>query len=594
MALLGDILAWTQTLPGWQRDAARRLFQKSGGVSDENYADLYALLKAAHGLPNPKGLVPFPLSKDHLPETLAGGDTITLKAMRDLKHVNCIAPDQVLTFEPTGMTVIYGGNGSGKSGYARVMKRACRARDEKEQVLPDANDTAARKCIPEAVLDLEMNGSAKSVQWSSKDDPPEELASIAVFDCHCARVYLTSEQEVAYLPYGLDTVEALANMVLPELSGRLEQELVGINTDSAHLTHLQGDTEVGRLMAGLNHKTTPENVNTLATLADEELKRIEELDCTLGEADPAAKAKQLRLSAERIKELVKRVEAAVAWVDEKAVAKLKGIVKESLDADLAEQEAVNILRSGETLLPGTGASTWKALFEAARKFSVKHAYPDKSFPNTENDALCLLCQQPLQDAADRMKRFEKYIQDDVAKTAASKKGRLDEAVNAIKSASLVVGAEGAIADELGQLDATVRPMIAAFEKRIDERRSKSLDAVESSAWDALPELTSNPRKALRDLAAKQYRSARDYQRACDEATAAKLQKERAGLAARKKLSLCVEKVLSLLDRLKSKNALEACRKDLNTRPISMKSKELASAAVTSALKDALGGTCQPV
>lgn len=587
MALLDNILTWTQTLPVWKQDAARRLFQKPDGLSGEDYDALYTLLKSVHGLPNPKKLKAIPLSRDHLPKSHAVDDPVVLKAMRDLKHVNCIAPDQTLHFEPTGMTVIYGGNGSGKSGYARVMKRACCARDQSESVLPDANDPAAQRCIPEAMFDIETGRTAKEVYWSSKAEPPEELASIAVFDCHCARLYLTKEQEVAYLPYGLDIVEALANTVLPELERRLNQEIGGIYTDVSQFDSLRGDTAVGDLITGLSHKTAVEKVIKLATLSDEETQRAEELDRTLGESDPAAKAKELKLSAQRLKEVAQRVDLATAVVDARAIEKLKIVVQEKVDAELAEQAAVKLLRSGESLLPGTGESTWKALFEAARKFSIEKAYPDKLFPNTEHDAVCVLCQQPLQCAIDRIKRFEKYIQDDVAKTAADSRQKLATAVDSISQAGLSLGVGGALASELDQVDATIRPQIEAFEKILEGRRRKVLDAAQSQAWDSLPEMDGNPRQAIRNLSAKQYRRSRDYQRACDKAHASALRKEHASLSARKALSQCQKQVLSLLDSLKKKHALEACRSDLNTKPISLKSRELANAVVTSALKGAL-------
>ncbi len=118
---------------------------------------------------------------------------------------------------------------------------------------------------------------AKTVQWSSTADPPEDLASIAIFDCHSAQVYVTSEQEAAYLPYGLDIVEALANTVLPKLSRRLDQELAGINTDIEQFAHLSGDSEAGQLLAGLSHKTDPDALSALAKLSDVELDRINEL-----------------------------------------------------------------------------------------------------------------------------------------------------------------------------------------------------------------------------------------------------------------------------------------------------------------------------
>jgi len=453
-------------------------------------------------------------------------------------------------------------------------------------VLPDANDPAAQKCIRDAVFDLDIGGTTKAVKWSSNSEAPEELASIAVFDCHCARVYLTREQEVAYIPYGLDIVEALANTVLPELQRRLNHELAGISTDTAQFGNLLGDTAVGKLIANLSHKTNPEDVKALATLSDENKQRAAELDRTLGDSDPAAKAKELRLSAERIKEVAKRLDTATDVVGDQAVENIKTIATEAADAAIAERAAAKILHSGETLLPGTGEAAWKALFEAARRFSAE-AYPDNVFPNVNENALCVLCQQPLKSAADRMERFEKYVQDDVAKTAAATRHQLAARIDSLKRANLDFSLQGALAGEINQLDATIDHAINTFGSLIKDRQRTLLAAVEPKAWESIPELTGNPRQSLRDLSARQYRRSRDYEKASNEKRAEALRKERASLLARKALSLCQEQILALVERLKKKHALETCRSDLNTMPISLKSRELASTAVTSALKSAL-------
>ena len=223
MSLLHEILKWTEGLPMWQRHAARCLFEKECVLSKEDYSVLFNLLKGAHGVPTAEEITAVPLAASHLPANAAAGDAVALTAMRDLKNVNKIALGQKLTFSVKGLTIIYGPNGSGKSGYSRVMKRACRARDQGEEVLPDASDSNAVGKIPEAVFDIEVNGAASSVAWKANLDSPETLSVIAVFDSHCARAYVTEEQEVAYLPYGLDVVESLANKVIPEVSRLLSE-----------------------------------------------------------------------------------------------------------------------------------------------------------------------------------------------------------------------------------------------------------------------------------------------------------------------------------------------------------------------------------
>ena len=50
MAVLNDILKWTESLPHWQRDAARRLLLSQTGLSDTDLSDLYTLLKKENAI----------------------------------------------------------------------------------------------------------------------------------------------------------------------------------------------------------------------------------------------------------------------------------------------------------------------------------------------------------------------------------------------------------------------------------------------------------------------------------------------------------------------------------------------------------------
>ncbi len=50
MSLLEKILNWTTKLPDWQRDAARRLFQQGGKLSESDVNELYLLFKKTHGI----------------------------------------------------------------------------------------------------------------------------------------------------------------------------------------------------------------------------------------------------------------------------------------------------------------------------------------------------------------------------------------------------------------------------------------------------------------------------------------------------------------------------------------------------------------
>lgn len=138
MSILQEILVWAKDLAPWQSDAVGRLFTKDLLTADD-LDDLYALLKVEHGIPDPKGRTAIPLADDKIPAGIQPNEHVELMAMKNLANVNAIAQKQRLEFGAKGLTVIYGDNGSGKSGYTRVLKKACRARDQSEQILPNAN-----------------------------------------------------------------------------------------------------------------------------------------------------------------------------------------------------------------------------------------------------------------------------------------------------------------------------------------------------------------------------------------------------------------------------------------------------------------------
>ncbi len=588
MTLLEEILEWTKTaLPLWQRDAVRRLFQQGCELSSNDYDELYSLLKASHDIPTIPEIKPIPLAAEHLPKAPKEGQVVVLKAMRDLKNVNRIPLDQKMVFAPKGMTIIYGGNGTGKSGYARVLKKACRARDKNEEVLPDAHDPNAKLLVPECKFDIEIGGVESTVKWSSGSTPPEDLSTIAVFDSHCARAYVTEEDKVDYLPYGLDVVESLAKKVIPEINKRLDEELICINVDLGPFQHLKGETEVGRLMTSLNYQSDPEKFKAISILSDQEKRRIIELELALSQADPKAKSDELQLSAKRLRELSERIRTALTLVDDQALETITSIVIALNEAIEAEKLAAAALRSDENLLPGTGEAVWKALFESARKFSTEVAYPEVKFPNISPDAVCPLCQQLLGKAGDRLLRFEAYIKEDAGKRAEQRRQQVLTDKNRIERANITFGLDTSLEEELSALDKTLLPILHDFQESLKERREWILQAIASNAWDDAPALSEYPVSRLRKLVAHQLQASRTLKRAADKDKAEKLKKEQEELTSRKLLSICIDAILKLITNIKNKQALSSCEKTLRTKPISDKSKELSNKAVTAALATAL-------
>lgn len=588
MALLDEILKWSRNeLKPWQQDAVRRLFlAPKMGLIEQDMTDLYGLLLAEHKLPNLRNLVPDPLSEANLPANTATVAPVVLKAMRDTKHLNRLAKGQVLTFAAIGLTVIFGGNGSGKSGYARALKRACRARDQIEPVHPDASDPLAQMHIPEATFDVVDQGTDLVLTWKRGVVPPEKLSSIAVFDSHCARVYLTAEQEAAIAPYGLSAVEDLGSNVLPRLKRRLDEERASIDVDPAPYANLLGDTTVGRLIASLTHEIDVATVNKLGALNQVEHNRLADLVQLLKEVDPKTSANNLRGKAQRVIEVAQRLDKAHAWIKDEAIQRLRELVDAAATAAQVERLAAKAFRAGESLLPGTGEPVWKALFDAARQYSEEVAYRGHAFPHTD-DAACVLCQQPLADGAQRLMRFDQFIKADAAKAAQRARDDLTAGIDKIAKAMLSQELQASLSQELEAMEEGLPTLVLAFEASFETRRAAMPSTVSAGQWESLPALSEDPRPKLKSLANRMLQQATNLDNAVDGAARQMLEKERDELLTRQQLSLVLASVVALVNRMKLHKQLGDCEADLKTNKITAKSKEFATIGVNQALAEAL-------
>lgn len=584
MSILQEILSWAQGLPSWQSDAVARLLAKQV-LAAEDLDDLFALLKLSHGIPDPEGRTPKPLAADQIPAPVKVSTHVELHAMKNMRHVNAIAENQRLPFGISGLTVIYGDNGSGKSGYSRVLKRACRARDQMEVIHPNANLPAGKAGVAEATFEIVVDGVAQDVHWTNGKTPPPELSSMAIFDSRCARAYLDSEDDFSYVPYGLDVFEGLAK-VCKQLKALLDTEHAQSAADLTAFAPLQGDTAVGKLIATLSAMTTTAQIEALATLTPEELAQHAELDKSLKENNPKEKANQLRLLARRIAAIAMHATSKGTLVDQAAVAKLRGLADSYRVAQVAAALAAKQFNEGENLLPGTGGEAWRELFDAARKFAVE-SHPGQKFPELSADAPCPLCQQPLAEGAARLLRFEVFIQQEAEKTAQARRIALYAEYKPFAAQVLTPNLDDMTYGEIEAIDPQLAVDARAFEQALPLRQEAIKAAVVSHQWDGTDQALVSPAGRLQTLADKLNAEAQTLEKASDEKARAALQKQFGELDARVRMSQVKDAIITAVSRLSHQAKLAQCLSAVKTNAISLKSSELAEKVVSKELADAL-------
>lgn len=585
MSILQEILNWSRGLQAWQSDAIARLFVKQT-LSSDDVDDLLALLKTEHGIPDPKNRVAKKLSAQQIPVATKPNVHVEILAMKDLRHVNAIAEKQRLAFGAKGLTVIYGDNGSGKSGYSRVLKRACRARDQRELIHPNAKLPAGKIEEAEAIFELSIDGVPTEAKWVNDKPAPDELSSLAIFDARCARAYLDTEDDFSYIPYGIDILEELGR-VCKRLEELIKKEHSQNAVDMMIFDGLADTkTRVGNLIVTLSAKTKRTQVEELANVGDAEIARHTELNAILKTENPKEKATFLRLRSVRIGKIAKAATEKLAIMVEVEVSKLHELSNAQRITGTAAKLAAQAFKSEATLLPGTGGEAWKGLFEAARVFCVE-AHPTKEFPNLGSNAQCPLCQQPLHDGADRLLRFETFIQNEAEKTAQASRKEFEVALKIFSTHSLSLGLDDELFSELEGLDKTLAITTRDFELALAARHAAIKLACASDQWDKIASEPTSPATQLQTLADRLIQEATSLDKVLDETARAAMQSEYDEFEARLRLSKMRSAVLAAIEKLDLQSKLKNCLSAVKTTAISNKSNELAEKVISKELADSL-------
>ena len=155
-----SLTKWFSERPQWLQIAATRLLQQSV-LSDKDVSELATLCQQEADGTLPKTTCSFPASA--FSQSAAG--TLRLCSISDVEGVNALAPKKPLEFGKGNITIVYGNNGSGKSGYVRLLKHVCGAR---ETGTLHRNVYKPSAAVQKACISFEQDGITKSHTWSGQ------------------------------------------------------------------------------------------------------------------------------------------------------------------------------------------------------------------------------------------------------------------------------------------------------------------------------------------------------------------------------------------------------------------------------------------
>jgi outer membrane murein-binding lipoprotein Lpp len=571
LAIEDDIAQWASGRPAWQQTVLVAL--AGGKTYDGNgIRELANALRTGQDFPSAT-----------LKASDLGGPqatkTVRLLGVRNATDVNALAANHHLTFGSEGLTVVYGDNGSGKSGYARLIKAAVGALHH-QPIHPNVFAGVAAGG-PAAEIDLDVDGTAVPASWP--DGLVPELSAIDFYDEACGDSYLGGETEMTYRPAALALLDGLI-AVSDAVRNVLDDDLTDNAQRRASLPAVPSGSSADAFLRSLRGQTTKSAVDAVTAEpedADAMLGGLLQEEARLRASDPAKE--QARLS-----QLATNAQALADHVDKLTNA----LSDERLDATKAAVSRATELRAAATVasqktfdaepLTGVGSDTWRALWNAARTYSTAVAYPGHEFPHT-SDARCVLCQQELdEEAGGRLDRFEAFLRDTTARDAAEAESKADGMVAELRSLDItptsVVTAIATVEAADAPLAAATRTWLAAA----DARKTDVL-AVLNGGDDTVGALAAQP--ALRIRGAEWRQTAGAIDKSEFDRTLARITRDKEHLEGTRALAQHRAGIEAEIERLAERESIEQAKRWVDTATITRKSTELSETYVTSTVRD---------
>jgi energy-coupling factor transporter ATP-binding protein EcfA2 len=302
-----------------------------------------------------------------------------------------------LSFGPQ-LTAIFGRNGSGKSGYARVLGCAGFTRGDKE-VLPDVTKPMDEDCVISAKINLDVNGINRTIDYQV-GKPCHELSTFYIFDSTSVKVHMKGRNTFSFSPAGLSVLTELAQ-VTDEVRDRLKTKISEKENPSEFRNYFSGNSEITALIEDLGPDTKVKQLESLTKLSEEEKKRIHELNVEIGKIG----LEQVQKDIDRKEQNLQGTKRLHTWlvtgnklIDDQEIADVDTQIVELIELE-GQAKKLGIEQFQNRRFSQTGSDLWIDFIRVSRRIAEAESR-DNPYPQ-EGDP-CLLCQQPLSEDAQQL------------------------------------------------------------------------------------------------------------------------------------------------------------------------------------------------
>jgi len=462
--------------------------------------------------------------------------SMRLERITNLSGFNALPEGSCLTFGPA-LTVIYGRNGAGKSGFARLFANACFSRHRPSILANIYDDTAPSS--PTGTIHVSIDGAGQEFPFTTDSEHPE-LRRISYFDDVVARHHVSQSTPFEFKPSGFDVFPEMAR-VCRQIGTLLDADIKSKTHDTIFSDSFIGvETVASKAIASIGGSTDLAEIRALAIYSQTEISRLAEVDIQLT-ALKSRSPKEVLAQLGQAHSDVAQLAGKLATLGQAFTAD-KGALRTSAGRDAKEAaDAASVLGSEQFKRPffsAVGTPEWQTFTKAA------HALGRKEGPEyPAGGDRCLLCERPFDDASkNHVAALLSFVEGDAQKKAERAVATLQNEVRLLQELDFSIFApESRVREHVHRIDPSVEIAIANAVASMQSLREKSIEAL--TARNSLDEVVdvAPVNKMLADLIARIAADTQRLEKEDSAAAIASLELERRTLRHREVLRVCPER-----------------------------------------------------
>lgn len=420
--LEAEVNKFAEGLPYWAKFLAKKILS-GNAISEDDIDTSYSYLLEQLKLKDETECLE--ISIDYNAENTGNyKPDLLFTNLANVEGVNALTENQTIEFSPN-LTIVYGANGSGKSGYVRLLKKVFYSKSP-ENILPNVYQEDVNKPV-NAKFTFKSNNDETSLEYADKDNA--EFRQFAVFDGKGLFKQLAEKNEFEFRPAGLSFFADYTNAI-NRVEQKLNTEITNKQSSNDFGVWFDGNSEIKTLVQNLNADTNIDDLKKYTPFSDEDKTQKEATQKQYDELLLASKGKEKEIKTlEGIKNLLVQNKQAIEKLNQyfttEVIEKVKTAISDCVSKEAtAKAEGIENFKTDK--IENVGTTEWKNFIVSAEEFAKTQKAENIVYP--ENGDNCLFCQQPLSEEAQKLiSNYWTFIKSIAEQNAKQAQEKLDKA-----------------------------------------------------------------------------------------------------------------------------------------------------------------------